>query len=69
MTPPDDPQAFGEVLGHVLANRDAWDYLGQDARRAAEAWSDSALAGRLAGLYRQLVAARQPQAVALTAET
>lgn len=68
-TPPDDPQAFGEVLGHVLANRDAWDYLGQDARRAAEAWSDSALAGRLAGLYRQLVAARQPQAVALAADT
>jgi len=66
-TPPDDPRAFGEVLGHMLANRAAWAYLGQEARRAAEAWSDGTLAGRLAGLYRQLAGATQPVAEALGA--
>lgn len=66
-TPPDDPRAFGEVLGHVLANREAWGYLGQEARQAAEAWSDGALAGRLAGLYRRLAGAAQPAVEALGA--
>ena len=68
-TPPDDAQAFGAVLGHVLAQREAWDELSGEARRAAAAWSDSALAGRLAELYRQLVAARQPLAQPRAAQT
>ena len=53
-TPPDDPQAFGEVLGRILANPAAWGHLAGEARRLADEWSDSAMAMRLAACYRQL---------------
>ncbi|WP_153145158.1 glycosyltransferase [Dechloromonas sp. H13] len=52
--PPADPHAFGEMLGHFLNCPEAWRHLAQEAPAYAEEWSDTALAGRLAQLYRQL---------------
>lgn len=57
-TPPDDPKAFGEVLGHLLANPAAWQHLASEARELAGEWSDEAMAGRLASLYRELAGQR-----------
>jgi glycosyltransferase involved in cell wall biosynthesis len=57
-TPPDDPQAFGEVLGRILANPAAWGHLAGEARSLADEWSDVAMAARLAASYRQLVQSR-----------
>lgn len=54
-TPPDDPKAFGEVLAKVLLKRDQWSQWGEAARLHAQQWSDSAVAGRLSSLYRQIV--------------
>lgn len=54
LVPPDDPQAFGEVLGQVLAHRAAWAHLGPAARTYAGEWSDAAMAARLADFYRSL---------------
>ena len=59
-TPPDDAKAFGEVMGRILANPDAWGHLAAEARAYAAEWSDEAMAGRLAALYQQLLA-RHPQ--------
>ncbi len=66
-TPPDDPRAFGEVLGHILANPAAWGHLAEEARGLADEWSDTAMAGRLAACYRELVRARRPAATTVTA--
>ena len=57
-TPPDDPVAFGEVLGRMLANPAAWGHLAAAAGDYARSWSDSAMASRLAGLYGQLLQAK-----------
>ena len=57
-TPPDDPAAFGEVLGRMLANPAAWGHLAAEAGDYARSWSDSAMASRLAGLYGQLQQAK-----------
>lgn len=54
--PPDNPQAFGETLGHFLNSPSAWAHLGAEAPRYAEEWSGAAMAERLAALYRQLAA-------------
>lgn len=59
-TPPDDAKAFGEIMGRILANPDAWGHLAAEARAYAAEWSDEAMAGRLAALYQQLLA-RHPQ--------
>ena len=56
--PPDDPVAFGEMLAHFLNHPAAWSHKAEEARRQAGEWSDSAMAGRLAALYRQPAAAR-----------
>ncbi len=52
--PPAEPQAFGEMLGHFLNRSDAWRHLAEEAPVYAREWSDTAMAARLAGLYRVL---------------
>lgn len=62
LTPPDDPQAFGELFGRILARPYAWAHLPAEAIAGAHAWSDHAMASRLAALYTTLrTAARGEQ--------
>lgn len=56
-SPPAEAQAFGEMLGHFLARPEAWRHLAEEAPIYAREWSDSAMAARLACLYRQLAGA------------
>jgi 1,2-diacylglycerol 3-alpha-glucosyltransferase len=65
--PPAQPQAFGEVMARVLNRPVAWGHLREDAPAYAREWSDVAMAGRLAALYRQLSAEKMPDSRALTA--
>lgn len=68
ITPPDDPCAFGQLLAHFFCQREAWLHLGPAALRQARAWSDTAMAERLASLYRaQCRARRQRNASPLAA--
>ncbi len=53
---PDDPAAFGDIVGRLLADPAACAAFAIHARASAERWSDSALAARLAGFYRQTLA-------------
>ncbi len=55
LSPPAVPQAFGEMLGNFLQQPTLWRRLADEAPRYASEWSDTAMAGRLAGLYRELV--------------
>ena len=59
-SPPADPHAFGEALGHFLSRPTAWRHLADEAPIYAREWSDGAMAQRLADLYRNL---RSPQFV------
>jgi glycosyltransferase involved in cell wall biosynthesis len=59
-SPPAKPQAFGEVMARVLNRPVAWGHLREDAPVYAREWSDVAMAGRLAALYRQLSAEKMP---------
>jgi len=54
LAPPPHPTAFGDALGHCLGHPEAWSHLGREAAEAARGWSDRAMAGRLAELYRGL---------------
>lgn len=51
LTPPDDPQAFGELFGRILARPYAWAHLPGEAVAYAHSWSDDAMSARLASLY------------------
>lgn len=66
ISPPAIPQVFGETLAHVLNHPSAWQHLGDDAAQYAREWSDVAMAGRLAELYRRMatpeIAPEQPLA-------
>jgi len=53
-SPPDDVRVFGEALGHYLCRPTAWRHLADEAPVYAREWSDSAMAERLAVLYRRL---------------
>ena len=53
-SPPDDVRVFGEALGHYLSRPTAWRHLAEEAPVYAREWSDSAMAERLAVLYRRL---------------
>ena len=55
-TPPDDPAAFGECLGALLADRDSCLALSDQARLSASRWSDATMASRLAAFYRKMIA-------------
>lgn len=68
LTPPDDPQAFGEALGHLLAYPGAWGHLARSALDCARDWSDTAMAARLATLYRQLATAKNARFAVSTAK-
>ncbi len=52
--PPAEPKGFGEMLGHFLNRSEAWRHLAEEAPVYAREWSDTAMAARLAGLYREL---------------
>ena len=54
ISPPADPVAFGETLGHFFNRPSAWSYLRDEAPEYAETWSAQAMSSRLAVLYRQL---------------
>ena len=69
LAPPAEPQIFGEAVGHLLRRRDAWHHLAEEAPVYAREWSDGAMAGRLASLYRDLAGCHNPLAVALAATT
>lgn len=61
-SPPADPRAFGDALGHFLSRPTAWRHLADEAPIYAQEWSDVAMAERLAVLYRSLqVAAYLPE--------
>ena len=67
ISPPAEPKAFGEALGHYLNRPSAWSRLRQEAPVYAAEWSDAAMAARLAALYRQLAGAKIGLADPLTA--
>ncbi|PKO92043.1 MAG: glycosyl transferase family 1 [Betaproteobacteria bacterium HGW-Betaproteobacteria-10] len=56
ISPPADPQVFGETLGNFLNQPTAWRHLREEAPVYAREWSDEAMAARLASLYRSLEA-------------
>ncbi len=53
-SPPAEPKAFGDTLGHFLSRPSAWRHLAEEAPIYAQEWSDVAMAERLASLYRRL---------------
>ncbi|MBL8429181.1 MAG: glycosyltransferase [Dechloromonas sp.] len=53
-SPPNDPRAFGEVLGQFLKHPEAWRHLNDEAPIYAREWTDVAMAERLARLYGEL---------------
>lgn len=54
LVPPDDVTAFGQMLAHFFNHRPVWQHLSREARAYAGEWSDSAMAERMASLYRQV---------------
>ncbi|HSG23406.1 MAG TPA: glycosyltransferase, partial [Azonexus sp.] len=54
ISPPAEPQVFGETLGNFLNQPTAWRHLREEAPVYAREWSDVAMAARLASLYRSL---------------
>ena len=58
LVPPDDPAAFGDALGSFLTQWESWRDHAEQARRTALAWSDTAMAARLAQCYRESLAQR-----------
>lgn len=62
LTPPDDPVAFGDAVGALLADPGLRASLAAQARPTAARWSDTEMAGRLAAFYRDLLASRAPGA-------
>lgn len=67
LVPPDNARAFGEALGHFLKRPEAWQHLREEAPGYAREWSDVAMAGRMAALYRELCAAQNARLAPLTA--
>ena len=67
IVPPACPQVFGETLAHILNHPSAWQHLGDDAAQYAREWSDVAMAGRMAELYRRMAATEYAPQRPLTA--
>ena len=59
LVPDDNPALFAQSLTRVLRDPDLRRVLGREGRSYAAEWSDDALAGRLAELYRKVVARHQ----------
>ena len=55
LVPPDDPAAFGDVLGTFLARSEVWGDYPERARQSALHWSDGAMAARLAEFYQHVL--------------
>ncbi len=53
---PDEPGAFGRIVGTLLADPPACLALAEQAPITAAEWSDTAMAGRLADFYRKTLA-------------
>lgn len=58
VVPADDPSAFSLALAEVLRDPVLRRRLADEGRSYAAEWSDDALAGRMADLYRQIVSTR-----------
>jgi len=54
IVPPDDAGAFGQTLAHFFNHRPVWGHLQREARAYAREWSDTAMAERMASLYREV---------------
>ena len=65
-SPPNDPRAFGEVLGQFLKHPEAWRHLNDEAPIYAQEWTDVAMAERLARLYGELTNCKIGQKFRLT---
>lgn len=61
IVPSADAHVFGEALADFFAHPERWPALSDEARRYAAEWSDAAMAGRLAQLYRKLIESRTEQ--------
>lgn len=59
LVPDDHPDAFAQELLRLLSDAELAAQLSAEGRAYAAEWSDGRLAGRLAELYRQLVASRR----------
>ena len=57
IVPKDDPYAFAMALVKLLGDSGLRGRLGDEGKAYAAEWSDDALAGRMADLYRQIVSA------------
>ena len=57
IVPKDDPYAFAMALVKLLGDSGMRGRLGEEGKAYAAEWSDDALAGRMADLYRQIVTA------------
>ncbi|UCV27858.1 glycosyltransferase [Ferribacterium limneticum] len=66
-SPPAEPKAFGETLGHFLNHPAAWRHLNDEAPIYAREWTDVAMAERLARLYGQLAGVNFAEETPLTA--
>lgn len=66
-SPPADPAAFGDMLGHFMNRPAAWRHLQDEAPVYAREWSDAAMAERLACLYRELADLKIAPEMPLTA--
>jgi len=56
LVPDDNPALFAQSLTRILHDPDLRRLLGKEGRNYAAEWSEDALAGRLADLYRKVVA-------------
>lgn len=57
--PEDAPDAFADAMTSLLNDPPRRMQMSQQAREYAAQWSDTALAGRMAGLYQQVIAAKK----------
>src|SRR5690606_22224991 len=54
LTPEDTPEAFADALAQVLENPGLRTQLSSQALEWSRQWSEQAMAGRMAALYRQI---------------
>jgi len=57
ISPLPEPKAFGKAMADFILRPSLWGHLAGEAGPYAEEWSDTAMAARLAGLYRSLAGA------------
>ncbi len=67
ISPLPEPKAFGKAMADFILRPSLWGHLAGEAGRYAEEWSDTAMAARLAGLYRSLAGAEIASETPVTA--